>query len=137
LKPLIMGCYGIGVSRLVSAIIEQNNDADGILWPKEVAPFQIILLPLDVTNPEIMEAANSLYRQLAENGIEVLFDDRNERAGVKFKDADLIGVPLSIVIGKKSIEEKSIELRVRKDKSSQLVPQAQALNMVKNLLANL
>ena len=84
-----------------------------------------------------MEAANSLYRQLAENGIEVLFDDRNERAGVKFKDADLIGVPLSIVIGKKSIEEKSIELRVRKDKSSQLVPQAQALNMVKNLLANL
>jgi prolyl-tRNA synthetase len=135
LKSLIMGCYGIGVSRLISAIIEQNNDANGILWPKEVAPFRIILLPLDVNNPEIMQVANNLYQELEAGGLDVLFDDRDERAGVKFKDADLIGVPISIVIGKKSIEEKNIELRIRKDKSTKMVPQGQAVALVKELLA--
>ena len=118
LKPLIMGCYGIGVSRLISAIIEQNNDTEGIIWPVEVSPFKIIILPLDITNQEIMQAANSLYQELKTSGLDVLFDDRDERAGVKFKDADLIGIPLSIIIGKKSIEEKKLELRLRKDKDT-------------------
>jgi prolyl-tRNA synthetase len=135
LKPLIMGCYGIGVSRLISAIIEQNNDVDGIIWPKSVAPFGVTILPLDVTSPEVMLAANSLYQELNANGLEVLFDDRDERAGVKFKDADLIGVPVSIVIGKKSIVEKNIELRIRKDKSVQLMPQEKAVKLIRQLLS--
>ncbi|MFH0918564.1 MAG: proline--tRNA ligase [Candidatus Omnitrophota bacterium] len=133
LKPLIMGCYGIGVSRLISAIIEQNNDSDGIIWPQEVAPFGIIVLPLDVTNQEVMQAAKSLYQELKDNGLDVLLDDRDERAGVKFKDADLIGVPVSIIIGKKSIEEKKIELRLRKDKSTQFVPEGEVLKHILKL----
>ncbi|MFH1191520.1 MAG: proline--tRNA ligase [Candidatus Omnitrophota bacterium] len=130
LKPLVMGCYGIGVSRLISAIIEQNNDADGIIWPAQVSPFGIIILPLDVTNQKVMQEANSIYRELKGSGLDVLFDDRDERAGVKFKDADLIGIPLSIVIGKKSIEEKNIELRLRKDKSTQFVPKDDLLKYI-------
>ncbi len=124
LKPMIMGCYGIGVSRLVSAIIEQNNDSDGIIWPKEVAPFGAIILPLDVTNPVIMQEALGLYNQINDAGFKALLDDRDERAGVKFKDADLIGLPLSIVIGKKSAQhaEKNIEVRIRKDRATVLIP---------------
>jgi len=133
LKPLVMGCYGIGVSRLISAIIEQNNDTDGIIWPGQVAPFGIIILPLDVTNQEVMQAANSLYQELCASGLDVLFDDRDERAGVKFKDADLIGIPLSIIIGKKSIAEKKIELRLRKDKSTQFVPEDDLLKYIMKL----
>ncbi|PIQ87131.1 MAG: proline--tRNA ligase [Candidatus Omnitrophica bacterium CG11_big_fil_rev_8_21_14_0_20_43_6] len=131
LKPLIMGCYGIGVSRLISAIIEQNNDADGIIWPKQVAPFDIMILPLDITNASVMEQADKLYQELEASGLDVLMDDRDERAGVKFKDADLIGIPVSIVIGKKSIEEKKIELRLRKDKSTKNLSFDQALEAIK------
>jgi len=133
LKPLIMGCYGIGVSRLISAIIEQNNDADGIIWPKEVAPFQIIILPLDTTNQQLMQIAEGFYQELTAGGFDVLFDNRDERAGVKFKDADLIGIPLSIVIGKKGIEEKKIELRLRKDKSTQFIPENEVLKYIMKL----
>jgi len=121
LKPVIMGCYGIGVSRLVSAIIEQNNDADGIIWPKEVSPFQIIILPLDVNHQAVMNTAVEIYNKINNMGISVLLDDRDERAGVKFKDADLIGIPVCVVIGKKGIEEKKIELRLRRDKSVNMV----------------
>ena len=135
LKPLVMGCYGIGVSRLISAIIEQNNDTDGIIWPGEIAPFRIIILPLDVTNPEVMQAASSLYQELKINGLDVLFDDRDERAGVKFKDADLIGIPLSIIIGKKNIEEKKIEIRIRKDQSTQFTTTENAVKYIRKLLA--
>ena len=134
LKPLVMGCYGIGVSRLISAIIEQNNDIEGIIWPAEVSPFRIIILPLDITNQEVMQAAESLYQELKASGIDVLFDDRDERAGVKFKDADLIGIPLSIVIGKRSLQEKKIELRVRKDKSTQFLTTENAVKFITKLL---
>ncbi len=137
LKPIIMGCYGIGVSRLISAIIEQNNDAAGIIWPGEVAPFQILISPLDVTNQQVMQMANNFYEQLNTAGFSVLFDDRDERAGVKFKDADLIGIPLSIVISKKSIEEGKIELRMRKDKTAQFVPKQEAVKFIAGLLTKL
>jgi len=130
LKPVIMGCYGIGVSRLVSAIVEQNNDSDGIIWPKEVAPFGVIILPLDVTNPAIMQEALNLYNQINAAGFPALIDDRDERAGVKFKDADLIGLPLSIVIGKKSIEEKNIEVRIRRDRATVLKPKEELLSFI-------
>lgn len=114
LKPVIMGCYGIGVSRLIAAIIEQNNDKDGIRWPEEVSPYQAIILPLDVTDAKIMEEAGSIYRGLKESGIDALLDDRDERAGVKFKDADLLGITLQVIIGKESLKNNSIELKIRK-----------------------
>jgi prolyl-tRNA synthetase len=132
LKPLVMGCYGIGVSRLISAIIEQNHDADGVVWPREVAPFDVIILPLEVNNPELMRLANSLYQELKSSGTDVLLDDRDERAGIKFKDADLIGIPVSIVIGKKSLDESKLELRLRKDKSTRFVAKEELLKSIIN-----
>jgi prolyl-tRNA synthetase len=131
LKPIVMGCYGIGVSRLVSAVIEQNNDADGIIWPNEIAPFKIIILPLDITNKAIMQEALDLYKLILNAGFSVLLDDRDERAGVKFKDADLIGIPFSVVIGKKSKEDR-MELRVRKTKETLLISKDEVFNLLRN-----
>ncbi|MCM8789866.1 MAG: proline--tRNA ligase [Candidatus Omnitrophica bacterium] len=115
LRPIIMGCYGIGVSRLIPAIIEQNNDKDGIIWPKEIAPYKVIVLALDVTDNEIMRAALRIYKELENTGTEVLFDNRDERAGVKFKDADLLGIPLQVVIGMVSIKDSKVELKMRRE----------------------
>lgn len=115
--PMIMGCYGIGVSRAIAAIIEANHDANGIIWPKEVAPFDLLLLPLNIADQESRKLAFSLYHQLNQAGLNVLLDDRDERSGVKFNDADLIGIPLRVVIGAKSLKEKKIELQHRRDKS--------------------
>ncbi len=113
LQALVMGCYGIGVSRLISAIIEQNNDAAGIIWPKEITPFEVIILPLDITNPVIMNLAQSFYQELKSSGVEVLFDNRDERAGVKFKDAELLGIPLQVIVGKESSKNNLLELKYR------------------------
>ncbi|HLD82388.1 MAG TPA: aminoacyl--tRNA ligase-related protein, partial [Candidatus Omnitrophota bacterium] len=114
LKPVIMGCYGIGVSRLIPSIIEQNYDQDGIIWPDEVTPYKVIILPLDVTDKEISKMSGELYQELEAGGIEPLLDDRDERAGVKFKDADLIGLPLQIIIGKEFLNNRKIELKIRR-----------------------
>lgn len=111
--PAVMGCYGIGVTRLISAIIEQHNDKNGIIWPKEVAPFTALLLALDSNDQEIMAFCRLLYADLNKAGITCLFDDRDERAGVKFKDADLIGVPLSVIVGKNFKSSKLAEIKVR------------------------
>jgi prolyl-tRNA synthetase len=108
-----MGCYGIGVSRLVSAVIAQNNDKDGIIWPRELAPFEAIVLPLDITDKKIAQLAEEVYGALRKMNKEVLLDDRDERAGVKFKDADLIGVPLQVIIGKDSLKAGNLELKMR------------------------
>ncbi len=113
-KPVIMGCYGIGVSRLIPTVIEQNNDANGILWPEEICPFRVVILPLDVTAEKIRNAALEMYRALESRGVEVLLDDRDERAGVKFKDADLIGIPLQIIIGKEYVNKNMVELKNRR-----------------------
>ncbi len=136
-NDIIMGCYGIGVSRLISAVIEQNNDASGIIWPREVSPFQVIVLPLDVTDQQIMSQALGIYELLRRENIEALLDDRDERAGIKFKDADLIGIPISVVLGKKLKEQNKIELVLRKSKSSVLVDIDQAINNIKEAIANL
>jgi len=112
-KPVIMGCYGIGVSRLIPAIIEQNNDKDGIIWPREIAPYQAIILVLDATDARSMELASGLYKELNDQGVMVLLDDRDERAGVKFKDADLLGIPLQLIIGKDALKNNTLELKVR------------------------
>ncbi len=109
-RPLIMGCYGIGVSRIVAAAIEQNNDQDGIKWPVPIAPFQVIILPISTDQ---LPQAESIYKELSAAGVDVLLDDRNERAGVKFKDADLIGIPIRVTIGAKSLAKGEVEVRLR------------------------
>ncbi|NHN34052.1 proline--tRNA ligase [Paenibacillus agricola] len=101
---MVMGCYGIGISRILSAVVEQNHDAGGILWPVSMAPYQVHLIPISVKAPEQMALAEQLYTRLGNAGIEVLLDDRDERAGVKFKDADLIGIPVRILVGKHAAE---------------------------------
>jgi prolyl-tRNA synthetase len=113
LKPVIMGCYGIGVSRLISAIIEQNHDENGIVWPDEISPYKVIVLPLDVTEKKIMKLALDIYKDLQQSGTAVLLDDRDERAGVKFKDADLIGISLQVIIGRESVKRNKVELKIR------------------------
>ena len=112
-KPYIMGCYGIGVSRLIAAIIEQNNDENGIIWPKEVAPYLVHLVCLDMKKDVQKETAEKIYNKLLEKKVEVLYDDRIERPGVKFNDADLIGLPIQIIVGRKA-DEGIVEIKVRK-----------------------
>ena len=113
-KPLYMGCYGIGVGRTMAAAIEQNNDEHGIIWPKAIAPFEVIVVPVNAKVPEQLALAEEIYAALKKAGADALLDDRKERAGVKFKDADLIGYPLRITVGPKAIEENQIEVKVRR-----------------------
>jgi prolyl-tRNA synthetase len=117
-----MGCYGIGISRLAAASIEQNNDANGIIWPFAIAPFHVLLLPINYQDKTIQEVSDRLYRELEQRGIEVLLDDRDERPGVKFKDADLIGVPLRVTIGAKGLKKGCLELRWRRDGRTEEIP---------------
>ncbi len=111
---MVMGCYGIGVGRTVAAITEQNNDERGIIWPMSVSPFQVIIIPVNVNDKSLSDAAETLYGALRKRGLEVLLDDRDERAGVKFNDADLIGIPLRITLGPKKLAEGEAEVMVRK-----------------------
>ena len=113
-KPMIMGCYGIGVTRIAAAAIEQNHDKDGIVWPVAIAPFEVALVSLQVGDPQVTEVAERLYAELQQAGIEVLYDERDERPGVKFKDADLIGLPYRIAVGKKGVAEGVVELKARR-----------------------
>ena len=113
-KPLVMGCYGIGVGRTMAAAIEQNNDKDGIIWPKAIAPFEVVVVPVNAKVSEQLELAERIYGELKAAGVDVLLDDRKERAGVKFKDCDLIGYPLRVTVGPKAVEEGIVELRVRR-----------------------
>ena len=114
-----MGCYGIGVSRLVAAAIEQNNDDKGIIWPHSIAPFDINIVAIGYEkNEEIAEAANKLYTDLSNMGYDVLLDDRKDGYGTKMKDSELIGVPLNIIIGKQYLENKEVELKSRSGESS-------------------
>jgi prolyl-tRNA synthetase len=127
-RPIIMGCYGIGVSRLVATSVEQRNDENGILWPMSIAPFQVHVVQVGV-EPEVVAAVEELERELERRGIDVLIDDRDERPGVKFKDADLIGVPLRVTIGQKALKAGGIELKLRTEKDpkkAELVPLAGA-----------
>jgi prolyl-tRNA synthetase len=112
-KPAVMGTYGIGVTRIIAAAIEQNHDKDGIVWPVPLAPFEVMVLDLQQDDEKVVATAKKLYEDLTAAGIEVLYDDRDERAGVKFKDADLIGVPFRLAIGKKGLAEGVVELKRR------------------------
>ena len=136
-KPLVMGCYGIGVSRTMAAAIEQSNDADGIIWPRAIAPFEVVVVPVNAKVSEQLALAEKLYREMKAAGIDVLLDDRRERAGVKFKDADLIGYPLRVTVGPKAIEEDKVEVRVRRTGDVKEFAAANYLTGVKALLETL
>jgi prolyl-tRNA synthetase len=113
-KPAIMGCYGIGITRTMQAVIEQSNDKDGIIWPMSVAPFQVCITPLGITpGHPVMVLAEKLYNELTARDVEVILDDREERPGVKFKDSELIGIPIRIGIGEKSLAKGEVEIKVR------------------------
>ncbi|MCK5595302.1 proline--tRNA ligase, partial [bacterium] len=112
-KSIIMGCYGIGVSRIIAAVIEQNNDENGIIWPKSIAPYQVEILPVNVNDKETIQIAEKLYKKFLSEKIEVIIDDRNERPGIKFKDADLIGIPIRITIGSKKAKDNIVEIHKR------------------------
>jgi prolyl-tRNA synthetase len=116
--PMVMGSYGIGVERIITATVEQQHDDDGIIWPKELAPFDVIVTITNMKQDELREAGEKLYQELQRAGLEVLLDDRDERAGVKFKDADLIGIPYRVTIGKK-ITAGVVELFDRRAKKSE------------------
>ena len=113
-NPYIMGSYGIGVSRTLAAAIEQFHDENGIIWPRAIAPFEVVVLPINAKDEALMEASTKIYEELKAAGVDVLLDDRKERAGVKFKDADLIGYPLRITVSKNTLESGAVELKTRK-----------------------
>jgi prolyl-tRNA synthetase len=119
---LVMGCYGIGVGRTVAAAIEQHHDQQGIIFPWAIAPFKVVLLGLDSKNEEVTAFGDRLYRQLRERGLETLYDDRDERPGIKFKDADLIGAPLRITVGRKGFARGVIEVRERRTGAQEEIP---------------
>jgi prolyl-tRNA synthetase len=120
--PFVMGCYGIGITRTVAAAIEQHHDEQGIIWPISISPFEVYLLPTNVGRRDIREAAEGVYAELLQHGVEVILDDREERAGVKFKDADLLGIPLRVTFGERAIERGMTEVRVRRDGENREVP---------------
>ena len=112
-KPLIMGCYGVGVSRTLAAIVEQHNDEHGIIWPVSVAPYEVAVVPLDVNDDVVWPVAQKVAERLVEKGVEVVVDDRKERPGVKFADNDLMGFPFQVVCGKKAVKNGNVELKDR------------------------
>jgi prolyl-tRNA synthetase len=121
-RPIIMGCYGIGVGRTVAAAIEQNNDKDGIIFPIPISPFEVTILPLQMHETAVIETAERIYAELFDHDIDVLLDDRDERAGVKFKDADLLGTPVRVIVGLKGVKKGQIEIKLRAECESINVP---------------
>jgi prolyl-tRNA synthetase len=119
---IFMGCYGIGVSRIIAAAIEQGNDRDGVIWPMALAPFQVAVIPISITEAAVWDTAQELHRELEAQGVEVLLDDRDERPGVKFKDCDLLGIPLRVVIGPKTLAQGAAEVRHRRTKDTAIIP---------------
>jgi prolyl-tRNA synthetase len=130
-----MGCYGIGVTRTVQACIEQNHDQDGIVWPKAIAPFHVHICLLDPKDEKAKAVVDQMTSQLEQNGHDVFIDDRDERPGVKFKDADLLGMPVRIVVGKKGLDNNEIEVVDRRTKAVNKVSPDSVLQTVKKILA--
>jgi prolyl-tRNA synthetase len=136
-QPAVMGCYGIGVTRTLQAIIEQSHDKDGIIWPLRVAPYQVCITPLSIApDSEVFRLATDVYNTLVQRGIEVLLDDRDERPGVKFKDADLVGFPLRLGIGEKSLVRGEVEIKPRGGQV-RLVKKAEAVTEIVAMLDQL
>jgi len=136
-KPIVMGSYGIGVERIIASAIEQESghDKDGIIWPMSLAPYQVLVLPINMSHKETVDTAEVIYRDCQEAGIEVLLDDRDDRPGVKFKDADLIGVPIRVTIGEKTLAEGKVEVKLRREKAPVRLAPSEAAPRVKALIA--
>jgi prolyl-tRNA synthetase len=135
--PFVMGCYGIGVTRTVAASIEQNHDDDGIIWPVAIAPYEAVIIPANNKSEEVMAAARKLYEDMEDSRDEVVLDDRNERAGIKFKDADLIGYPVRVTIGKKWQQSGCVEIKIRRSGEVVEVPLEEAKDKVLEILKTL
>ena len=133
-QPVIMGCYGIGVTRMASACIEQNHDDRGILWPPHVAPYHIHLLNLTPKDVDVVARCEQVYEQLLKTGIEVLYDDRSLRPGEKFSDADLIGLPVRLAVSRRTLDQDRIEFKFRSASDSQLLTLDQTIQAVRDLL---
>jgi prolyl-tRNA synthetase len=129
----VMGCYGIGVTRTLQAVIEQSHDANGIIWPKAVAPYRVAILPLSPGNAQCASVCADLAQSLERNGVDVLTDDRDERPGVKFKDADLVGFPVRVVVGERTLAKQSVEVKLRTEDKAQIVPIAEAAERIVSL----
>ena len=127
-KPCIMGCYGIGINRILASAIEISNDDNGIIWPISIAPFEVIVTSVNQDDPDVVNVAENIYQKLLSFNIDVLLDDRDLRAGVKFKDADLIGIPVRVTVGKKSIADGNVEIKLRRESQSQKIPIKEAVN---------
>lgn len=137
-KPMVMGCYGVGVSRTMAAAIEQNNDKDGMIWPVAIAPYEVLVVPVNTKDEASTQKAEAIYEELKKAGVEAVIDDRNERPGVKFKDADLIGYPLRVVVGPKTLAEGKLEVKVRRTGEVQMLPlDSDYIGAIKELLAKL
>jgi prolyl-tRNA synthetase len=134
--PIVMGSYGIGLGRLLAAAIEQSHDDKGIIWPLAIAPYHIYLCPLYLENAQVTATAENLHGMLETEGLEILFDDRNESPGVKFADADLLGIPLRVTISPRTLEKNSVEIKWRSRKDSQLAPLEGIINTLKELLTS-
>jgi prolyl-tRNA synthetase len=134
-RLLVMGCYGIGVGRTAAAAIEQNHDEHGIIFPLAIAPFHVLLLPVNNKDAQIMKAAEDLYQELVAQGIEVLLDDRDERPGVKFNDADVIGIPLRLTVGEKNLKQGKVEIKARRSGEVTLVDLQKASEKVMELIS--
>jgi prolyl-tRNA synthetase len=133
-QPIIMGCYGIGLGRLLAAIVEQSHDDKGIIWPLSIAPYQVYLCPLSLDKPEVPPTAEKIYQELQKEGIEVLFDDRDDSPGVKFNDADLLGIPLRLTLSPRTLPSQNVEVKWRTEKKAQLLPLDNLAAQLKKLL---
>lgn len=133
-KPIIMGCYGIGVGRLLAAAVEQNHDDKGIVFPIPIAPYQVHLVALNPEREDVRSTADDLYTALEGRGLEVLYDDREESAGVKFNDADLLGLPVRLVVSPRNLRENAVEVKTRREKRGRLVPLAKVPEVVRKML---
>lgn len=129
-NPCIMGCYGIGINRILASAIEISNDDNGIIWPINIAPFEVIITCVNQDDPDVAKPAENIYQKLHDCGIDVLLDDRDLRGGVKFKDADLIGIPVRVTVGKKSVADGNVEIKLRAESKSQTVPIEKAADKV-------
>jgi prolyl-tRNA synthetase len=129
--PCYMGCYGIGVSRTMAAAVEQNYDENGIVWPMAIAPYQCVVVPVNIKDEAVYRVAEGLYQELGEAGVEAVLDDRDERPGVKFKDADLVGYPLRITVGQKALVDGQVELMERRGGEMERVEVGDVVDVVR------
>lgn len=132
--PIVMGCYGIGVSRTMAAIVEQHHDEHGIIWPLSVAPYEVVIVPASLKDEAQREIADSLYKELIAAGVEVVYDDRDERAGMKFVEADLIGYPLRLTVGKKTVAQGTVDVKWRHEGREIALPRENLVSRVKEML---